>query len=66
LAAVRKGSLRAYRLSRIELSPYQHELLPFKPDTEIINQLEDEESIWFGQKKFEVILKIDQSMCFAF
>lgn len=66
LAAVRKGSLRAYRLSRIELSPYQHELLPFKPDTEILKQLENEESIWFGQKKFEVVLKIDQSIALHF
>jgi len=59
LAAARKGELRAYRLSRIEnISYQQHETLGFKPDTAILKQLEDEESIWFGQEKHEVILTV--------
>lgn len=58
LAAVRKGELRAYRLSRIELSPHTHELANYKPDPQILSQLEDEESIWFGQEKLEVILTV--------
>lgn len=56
LAAVRKEQLRAYRLSRISLSHNQHELLSFTPDPQILKQLENEESIWFGQEKFEVVL----------
>lgn len=66
LAAVRKGELRAYRLSRITLSTYPHELLKFKPDPELLKQLENEESIWFGQKKFEVILAVDHSIASHF
>lgn len=58
LAAVRKGELRAYRLSRIELSPHNHELANYKPDPQILSQLEDEKSIWFGQEKLEVILTV--------
>lgn len=58
LAAVRKGVLRAYRLSRIELSTHSHALLNFTPDKTILTQLEDEESIWFGQEKQEIILTV--------
>jgi len=58
LAAVRKGELRAYRLSRIELSPHTHELANYKPDPQILSQLEDEKSIWFGQEKLEVVLTV--------
>lgn len=39
LAAVRKGELRAYRLSRIELSMHSHDLLNFVPDETILMQL---------------------------
>lgn len=66
LAAVRKGDVRAYRLSRIELSQHPHNLLTFQPNPEIVKQLENEESIWFGQKKFEIILKVDQSIASHF
>ena len=66
LAAVRKGVLRAYRLSRIELSPYPHELLGFKPDVAILTQLEDEESIWFGQEKQEIILTVHADVALHF
>ena len=58
LAAVRKGELRAYRLSRIELSAHSHELSSFKPQQSIFSQLEDEESIWFGQEKHEIVLTV--------
>ena len=66
LAAVRKGVLRAYRLSRIELSPHPHELLSFKPDSTILTQLEDEETIWFGQEKQEVILTVHADVALHF
>ena len=66
LAAVRKNILRAYRLSRIELSPHPHELLGFKPDTTILTQLEDEESIWFGQEKQEIILTVHADVALHF
>lgn len=66
LAAVRKGVLRAYRLSRIELLPHPHELLGFKPDAAILTQLEDEESIWFGQEKQEIILTVHADVALHF
>lgn len=66
LAAVRKGELRAYRLSRIELTAHQHNLLSFKPDQSILGQLEDEESIWFGQEKIEVILTVHADVALHF
>ena len=66
LAAVRKGVLRAYRLSRIELSTHPHELLNFVPDTTILTQLEDEESIWFGQEKQEIILTVHADVALHF
>ncbi|HRM14949.1 MAG TPA: WYL domain-containing protein [Acinetobacter parvus] len=66
VAAVRKNILRAYRLSRIELSPYPHELLGFKPDVAILTQLEDEESIWFGQEKQEIILTVHADVALHF
>ncbi|AXY60485.1 helix-turn-helix transcriptional regulator [Acinetobacter sp. WCHAc010052] len=66
LAAVRKNVLRAYRLSRIKLSTHPHELFGFAPNQEIIKQLEDEESIWFGQEKFEVILTVHTDVALHF
>lgn len=66
LAAVRKSELRAYRLSRIELSVHAHELLGFKPDAAIIAQLESEESIWFGQEKQEIILTVHADVALHF
>ena len=66
LAAVRKGVLRAYRLCRIELSPHPHELLVFKPDAAILTQLEDVESIWFGQEKQEIILTVHADVALHF
>ena len=66
LAAVRKDVLRAYRLSRIKLSTHPHELFGFAPNQEIIKQLDDEESIWFGQEKFEVILTVHTDVALHF
>ena len=58
LAAVRKDELRTYRLSHISLNPSSHTYSAFQPNAEILKLLEDEESIWFGQEKKEVILSI--------
>ena len=66
LAAVRKNQLRTYRLSRMTKSYDHHELLPFKPDPEILAQLESENSIWFGQEKSEVVLSIHADVAMHF
>ena len=66
LAAVRKGKLLTYRVSRITRSYQQHELSTFKPNPDILKQLEDEDSIWFGQEKSEVILKVHADVVLHF
>lgn len=58
LAAVRKGRLRAYRLSHMQIQQTVHECETFSPDQEVLNNLQDEDSIWFGQDKFEVQVKV--------
>ena len=66
LAAVRKGKLLTYRVSRITRSYQQHELSTFKPNPDILKQLEDEDSIWFGREKSEVILKVHADVVLHF
>ena len=66
LAAVRKGKLLTYRVSRIARSYQQHELSTFEPNPDILKQLEDENSIWFGQEKSEVILKVHADVVLHF
>ncbi|ENV18707.1 MULTISPECIES: helix-turn-helix transcriptional regulator [Acinetobacter] len=58
LAAVRKDQLRTYRISHIQLTPSPHEYSQFIPDSKIIKLVEDDDSIWFGQEKKEVILSV--------
>lgn len=58
LAAARNGELRAYRLSRIKLTDKPQKFEKFKHDQKILKQLKDEDSIWFGQEKYEVILNV--------
>lgn len=58
LAAVRKDQLRTYRISHIQLLPSPHEYSQFIPDSKIIKLVEDDDSIWFGQEKKEVILSV--------
>lgn len=65
LAAVTKGLLRAYRLSRISL-PKAIEGECFEFDAAILKQLENEESIWFGQQKQEVILSVHGDVALHF
>lgn len=66
LAAVCKGELRAYRLSRIQLVTTPQQLYEFISDPKILIQLEDEESIWFGKGKYEVILKVHADVALYF
>ncbi|MFH7807437.1 helix-turn-helix transcriptional regulator [Acinetobacter sp. BSP-153] len=66
LAAVRKGRLLTYRVSRIARSYQQHELSTFEPNLDILKQLEDEDGIWFGQEKSEVILKVHADVVLHF
>lgn len=62
LAASRKQKLIAYRLSRIQLFNYARKLKKFKPQDEMLEQIKNETTIWFGHKKIEFILKINEEV----
>lgn len=66
LAAVRKDQLRTYRISHIQLMHATHEYPQFIPDQNIVKLVEDDDSIWFGQDKQEIILSIDSHVAFYF
>jgi len=66
LAGVHERKLRTYRLSRIQKSFAPYEQAVFTPDSNILKQLEDENSIWFGQEKNEVIVNIQANVATYF
>jgi len=66
LAAVRKNQLRTYRVSHIQSISLTHDYSQFTPDPEIVKQVENDDSIWFGQDKKEVILSIQSDVAFYF
>ena len=66
LAAVKKDQLRTYRISHIQLMHATHEYPQFIPDQNIVKLVEDDDSIWFGQDKQEIILSIDSQVAFYF
>ena len=66
LAAVKEGLIRVYRLSRMVISDGQHQLQSFTPDPKIIQQLNSEDSIWFGREKTKVILTVQTEVAFHF
>ena len=66
LAAVRKNQLRTYRFSHIKLIHATHEYSQFIPDRNIVKLVEDDDSIWFGQDKQEIILTVDSQVAFYF
>ena len=43
-----------------------HEYPQFIPDQNIVKLVEDDDSIWFGQDKQEIILSIDTRVAFYF
>ena len=66
LAAVNQGILKAYRLSRIEDIQTRMDLPVFEHDPKIVQQLDSEESIWFGVQKQEVVLTVDATVASYF
>lgn len=66
LAAVRKDQLRTYRISHIQLTHSPHEYSKFIPDKKILQLIEDDDSIWFGKDKQEVILSVDRQVALYF
>lgn len=66
LAAVSKNQLRTYRVSHIQLTHSPHGCAQFTPDSNIVKLVEDDDSIWFGQSKHEIVLSIDSNVAFYF
>lgn len=66
LAATRKGQLRTYRLFHIQFTHSKHEYSLFIPDRDVIKKVEDDDSIWFGENKKEVILSINNEVAIYF
>lgn len=66
LAAVRKNQLRTYRISHIQLMQSPDEDSQFVPDPNNVKLVENDDSIWFGQDKQEIILSIDSQVAFYF
>ncbi|MEC8057830.1 MAG: WYL domain-containing protein [Pseudomonadota bacterium] len=59
LAAVKESKLRAYRLSFVKGLTVHIDQPVFEQDQKILEQIDAEESIWFGQDKQEAILTIN-------
>ncbi|WP_425917006.1 helix-turn-helix transcriptional regulator [Acinetobacter sp. TSRC1-2] len=66
LAAVRKQELRVYRLGRIEKIICNHRLSRFEHDRAVLQQLKDEDGIWFQYEKQEVILSVHPEVAIYF
>lgn len=66
LAAVDDDQLKAYRLGRIQLMNPLQELSLFEQSAAIQEQLEQEQSIWFGKEKQEVHLLVDAEVASFF
>lgn len=50
--------LKVFRLGRIKLPRVQHAAGSFKPDLTAIQQLQNEDSIWFGEQKQTIIVLV--------
>ena len=58
VAAVKEDQLKAYRLSFVKELLVHDDQQPFLHQPNILDQLAAEDSIWFGQDKYEAVLKI--------
>lgn len=60
LSAVHDGRMKNFTLSKISALDCTFET--FIPDEDLLNQLEEEESVWGKAEKFEVVLKVSASV----
>lgn len=63
LAAGHQGILKAYKLAQLQ---NLHTRLTFKPNQALLTQVNQEESIWFGVEKQEVILTVSKQVAAHF
>ena len=66
LAAVRKQELRVYRLGRIEKIICSNRLSQFEHDQAVLQQLIDEDGIWFQHEKQDVISSVHPDVAIYF
>ncbi|MBJ8423086.1 WYL domain-containing protein [Acinetobacter bereziniae] len=65
LAATEQGELKTYRLSRIRhISCHQN--LIFEQNPDVLHRLDNEDTIWFGLEKTEVILTVHTDVAMYF
>lgn len=65
LAATEQEELKTYRLSRISHISISQDLV-FEHDADVIQHLDNEDSIWFGSEKTEVILTVQADVAMHF
>lgn len=66
LAAVSENKLRTYRLSQLQQLELVFEAEGFEHDPEVLKMLADEDSIWFGQQKQQVLIKVQPEVTVFF
>lgn len=66
LAAVSESKLRTYRLSQVQQLKLVSETESFAHDPEILKMLADEDSIWFGQQKQQVLIRVQPEVTVFF
>ena len=66
LAGVFEEKLQTYRLSQIQQLKLLFEASSFEHDPEVLKMLADEDSIWFGREKQQVLIKIQPEVTMFF
>ena len=66
LAGVTEAELKIYRLSQLQEVKLVFENESFERDPEVLKMLADEDSIWFGQQKQQVLMKVQPEVTVFF
>ncbi|MCO8073337.1 WYL domain-containing protein [Acinetobacter lwoffii] len=66
LVGVGQDKLRTYRLSQVQQLKLVFEAEGFEHDPEVLKMLTDEDSIWFGQQKQQVLIKVQPEVTVFF
>ncbi|MFV5506862.1 helix-turn-helix transcriptional regulator [Acinetobacter sp. 197] len=66
LAGVIQGELKTYRLSQLQQVKLVFEAESFEHDSEVLKMLTDEDSIWFGRQKQQVLVKVQPAVTVFF
>ena len=66
LAGVIQGELKTYRLSQLQQVKLVFKAESFEHDSEVLKMLTDEDSIWFGRQKQQVLVKVQPAVTVFF